>query len=73
MKGISTRGSRIIGSIQVKDMNVSKKYKARVIGKSIGTIRSAKQALYAAAALHTIAPMLLLTCLVIPLVVSAHG
>jgi hypothetical protein len=73
MMGISTICSRIIGSIQVKDMNVSKKYKARVIGKSIGTIRSAKQALYAAAALHTIAPMLLLTCLVIPLVVSAHG
>ncbi|MEI7434846.1 MAG: hypothetical protein WCJ93_11400 [Methanomicrobiales archaeon] len=54
-------------------MNVSKKYKAQVIGKSIGAIRRAKQALYAAAALHSIAPMLLLTCLVIPLVVSAHG
>jgi hypothetical protein len=54
-------------------MNVSKQYKERVIGKSISAIRGAKRALYAAAALHAIAPLLLLTCVVIPLVVSANG
>jgi hypothetical protein len=61
------------GPLQVKIMNVSKKYKDHVIGKSISAIRRTKQALYAAAALHTIAPLLLLVCLMIPLVVSAHG
>jgi len=57
----------------VKMMNVSKKYKGRVIGKSISAMRSAKRALYAAAALHTIAPLFLLTCLMIPLVLTTHG
>ena len=56
-----------------KNMSVPKQCKTRVIGKSISALRSAKQALYAAAALHTIVPLLLLTGLVIPLVVSAHG
>ena len=60
-------------SLQVNVMNVSKNCKARVIGKSIGAIRRTKQALYAAAAIHTIAPLLLLACLVIPFVVAAHG
>lgn len=54
-------------------MNVSEQYTDHLIGKSIDAMRSAKQAFYAAAALHTIAPMLLLSGLVIPLVVSAHG
>ncbi|MCX6699282.1 MAG: hypothetical protein NTV68_05050 [Methanomicrobiales archaeon] len=54
-------------------MSVPKQCKAQVIGKSINAIRSAKQAVYAAAALHTIVPLILLTGLVIPLVVSAHG
>jgi hypothetical protein len=54
-------------------MNDSKKCNGKVIGKSISAARSAKQALYAAAALHTIAPLLLLTCLVIPLVLTTHG
>ncbi len=72
MKGISSEGppSR---SLQVNAMYVSKNCKARVIGKSISAIRRTKQALYAAAAIHTIAPLLLLAGLVIPFVVVAHG
>jgi hypothetical protein len=54
-------------------MNVSKKCNGKVIGKSISAMRRAKKALYAAAALHTIAPLLLLTCLMIPLVLATHG
>lgn len=64
---------RYPGPLQVKIMNASNQYKDQIIGKSICAIRSAKKALYAAAALHAIAPLLLLTCMVIPLVVSAHG
>jgi hypothetical protein len=54
-------------------MYVTKNCKARVIGKSKSAIRRTKQALYAAAAIHTVAPLLLLACLVIPFVVVAHG
>jgi len=72
MKGVSSEVPRS-RSLQVNVMNVSKNCKARVIGKSIGAIRRTKQALYAAAAIHTIAPLLLLACLMIPFVVAAHG
>jgi len=54
-------------------MNVSKKCKGKVLGKSISAMRSAKKAFYAAAALHTIAPLILFTCLMIPLVLATHG
>ena len=54
-------------------MNVSKKYTDRLIGKSITAMRNTKQAIYAAAALHAIAPLLMLASLVIPLVVAIHG
>jgi hypothetical protein len=57
----------------VKIMNGIQKCNNQVIGKSIRAIQNARQALYAAAALHTVAPLLLLTCLVIPFVVSTHG
>ncbi len=54
-------------------MNVQKKCNNRVIRKSIMAIHKARHALYAAATLHTVVPLLLLACLVIPLVVSTHG
>jgi hypothetical protein len=57
----------------VKIMNGIKKCNNQVIGKSIRAIQNARQALYAATVLHTVAPLLLLMCLVIPLLVSTHG
>ena len=54
-------------------MNVQKKCNNQVIRKSIRAIQKARRALYAAAALHAVLPLLLLTCLVIPLVISTHG
>jgi hypothetical protein len=72
MRGISEEApqSRFL---QVNAMYVTKNCKARVIGKSKSAIRRTKQALYAAAAIHTVAPLLLLACLVIPFVIVAHG
>jgi hypothetical protein len=57
----------------MEKMKVKKECITPVISQSIGAIHRAKRALYAAAALHTIAPLLLLTCLFIPIVLSTHG
>lgn len=59
--------------LQVNIMKIQKNFRAQILVKRINAIRSTKQTLYAAAARHTIAPLLLLACVGIPLMSSTHG